>query len=199
MADARDDSMAVRPASGYCATTLAAETGCGVAGRTKGTFDGQFGSIDRSGFWDCVYACTTCGACNFISYSRIANDCSWYASCRLDRLSHRLSRDHISIAVRDTANGSVLPNLLAQLGAARTKYEQAQSASTAFVRPRNVLFHEHSAELLSMHGVMPRFQLLPRGRAVPCRCACSFHRCAAVMERLRFAIPFTLASTVVWK
>ena len=109
-ARSRDDPMVVRPASGYCDTTSASQTGCGVAGKTKGTFDGQFGGIDRNGFWDCVYACTSCVACNFISYSRIANDCSWYASCELDRLGARHSLDHISIAVRDTANGSLLPN-----------------------------------------------------------------------------------------
>ena len=68
--------------------------------------------------------------------------------------------------MRDTANGSLLPNLLAHLSSARTRHEQAQSASTAFVRPRNALFHEHGAELLYMHSVMPRFQLLPHSRAV---------------------------------
>jgi hypothetical protein len=37
----------------------------------------------------CAARCARCDACTYVSFSRFHEDCSWYADCRLDRLSMR--------------------------------------------------------------------------------------------------------------
>jgi hypothetical protein len=47
----------------------------------SGSFTGRIASLEA-----CEARCRTCTRCAFVSYSRLANDCSWYTRCDLDDL-----------------------------------------------------------------------------------------------------------------
>ena len=71
-------------------------------------------STDKSGAWhmlptddavkgqrSCAKRCTHCRNCQFVSYSRSQNDCSWYAECNLRALGdNKLQTDHHSAQVK---------------------------------------------------------------------------------------------------
>lgn len=108
---------------GFCAETEYNSGDC--AASAKGSFEwpvGQrhtathLGEHDREvgGMIDCMHKCLDCKRCNFVSFSRRERDCSWYASCNLDKISDSFNTGHHSRRVR--LNGSVTAEALAFLG-----------------------------------------------------------------------------------
>lgn len=94
---------ATRP--GFCAATTS-EDGLGdCEGGESGTLaldDGRFGFGDIHTVEDCAEWCVHfCARCRFVSFSRAANDCSWYHSCNLDGLDTQTEAiyKHVSRAV----------------------------------------------------------------------------------------------------
>ena len=139
-------------APGYCAVTGGEkERGCS-ASRHKGYFEGIFATANA-----CLVACISCSRCRFVSYSKRMNDCSWFSVCSLARLRTGESRFHTTFLVRHV-NGSVDPAVQVQLLQAHE-----QRMPFTFVRPRHVLFHEQSAELMYLLSERPRFRAMPGG------------------------------------
>ena len=59
--------------------------------REVGTFDG------------CYRRCLACERCNFISFSRNADDCSWYLTCKLPLQQPAPKMNHVTFAVRNVS------------------------------------------------------------------------------------------------
>ena len=72
------------PLSGLCAPT------------TDGgdCTDGSSGAWPYTNATDCAARCLTCGRCNFVSYSALNRDCSWFHACHTGREAQELTRRH---------------------------------------------------------------------------------------------------------
>ena len=70
---------------GYCARTGDGFDGLCSSGN-KGAWALQKVTNEGTARAACVALCADCARCSFISYSAKEMDCSWFASCRLDRL-----------------------------------------------------------------------------------------------------------------
>ena len=71
-------------------------------------------SGERQGSWhtvrldDCLARCERCAACMFVSFSEKFSDCSWFASCQMDKLLLPYKTGHRSRQVRWNVGGNFL-------------------------------------------------------------------------------------------
>ena len=80
---------------GHCGVTTDRDPGDCNAGEKGSWRISRFRNFDVS---SCIHRCKfECPRCRYVSVSLQAHDCSWYASCDLERLE--LGTDHQSIAV----------------------------------------------------------------------------------------------------
>lgn len=98
---------------GYCAETTSGKVGDCTAGN-KGCFrwppsPASAPSGKLRGLQACVLECLKCARCNYVSFSRLEHDCSWYHSCDLSHLFSGTATGHTSLRVRDEAGGTLLP------------------------------------------------------------------------------------------
>ena len=99
---------------GYCAATDAGKLGDCAAG-SKGCFAWPLEAQRYTqpagklrGLQACIRECLTCARCNFVSFSRVERDCSWYFECDLRKLHNGTATGHSSVRVRDPATGGLL-------------------------------------------------------------------------------------------
>ena len=83
---------------GYCAATKARDAGDCNTGEKGAWRISRFRPLNVSG---CLHRCRSeCAQCRYVTVSLQAHDCSWYASCDLERLSYAGNgADHQSLAV----------------------------------------------------------------------------------------------------
>jgi hypothetical protein len=141
---------------GYCAPTNWQDGKNCDTTRRRGIFDiGTFGDLAM-----CTAKCRECSACQFISFSQRYNDCSWYRSCDMGRLSSKHSTAHRTYRVR-TANGSLVDSTSSS--SLMTELEPSW-----FERPRdNLFFHELSASHVYLHTRLPDFTASRTAKKLP--------------------------------
>ena len=144
---------------GYCAATATGKVGDCTAGN-KGCFTwppspAAAPSGKLRGLQACVLECLKCARCNYVSFSRMERDCSWYHSCDLARLFSGTATGHASLRVRDGA-GSTLPEIQQFL-----QPSQSSAAQPAQAPPRLVdlviyggVHHDVALEV-RMHELSP--------------------------------------------
>ena len=103
--------------TGYCSRT-ALGGDC-----DKGSSGGWRASVANGTLSGCRRLCLACAACNFVSFSLQANDCSWYRTCRLPLEMARPGEKYTAVLVR-TNTSYMLDDLDVQHGSHDRSYEE---------------------------------------------------------------------------
>ena len=83
-----------RSAPGYCnATSFGEEGDCAAGDMGVLLLTGAGAHSEEAWAAACLKECERCSRCRFVSLSHPARDCSWYATCALDRLHQTGRRD----------------------------------------------------------------------------------------------------------
>ena len=88
-------------APGHCGVTYGESNNCLTDKQGSWALSGAEAASAQAARRACISKCTACVGCNYVSFSAVEADCSWYSACNISRLvTRRPAQTFWSVAVK---------------------------------------------------------------------------------------------------